>query len=46
MACGHPLLGADHLGGRVSFTGREPDGTTCEILLPKVRLAADPNDRQ
>lgn len=35
------LLGEDYLGGRVSFTSQEPEGTTFEIRLPKVRLAAE-----
>ena len=32
------LFGETYLGGQVSFTSQEPDGTTFSIVLPKVRL--------
>lgn len=35
------LLGEDYLGGRASFTSQSPEGTTFEIVLPKVRLGMD-----
>ena len=32
------LFGEIYLGGQVSFTSQEPEGTTFSIVLPKVRL--------
>ncbi|MHB8902919.1 MAG: ATP-binding protein [Thermoguttaceae bacterium] len=32
------LLGETYLGGRVSFTSRDPEGTTFTLVVPKVRL--------
>lgn len=32
------LFGETYLGGRVSFSSQEPEGTTFTLVVPKVRL--------